>query len=47
MSHKRWVTWALLGRGIGRVIWGAASGQALGTLRKAIYLCLECMGLGA
>ena len=47
MSHTRWVTWALLGLGIGLILWGAASGQALGTLRKAIYICLECMGLGA
>ena len=47
MKSKGWVKWALLGLGIGLVIWGAASGQALGTLRKAIYLCLECMGLGA
>ena len=47
MKGGRWIKWALLGLGIGLVIWGAASGQALGTLRKAIYICLECMGLGA
>ena len=42
-----WVKWALLGLGIGLVICGAATGQAAATLRKAIYICLECMGLGA
>ena len=47
MSSGRWVKWALLGLGILLVIWGAATGQAMATLRKAIYICLECMGLGA
>ena len=42
-----WVKWTLLGLGIGLMIYGAATGQAMATLRKAIYLCLECMGLGA
>ena len=46
MRSGRWVKWALLGLGIGLVIWGAVTGQALGTLRKAIFICLECMGLG-
>lgn len=42
-----WVKWALLGLGIGLVVYGAAMGQTGETLRKAIYICLECMGLGA
>ena len=42
-----WAKWALLGLGIGLVVYGAATGQAGATLRKAIYICLECMGLGA
>ncbi len=42
-----WIKWALLGLGIGLMICGAATGQAAATLRKAIYICLECMGLGA
>ena len=46
MRDKRWTKWALLGLGIGLVIYGAATGQATATLRKAIYICLECMGLG-
>ena len=47
MRSGRWVKWALLGLGIGLLILGAATGQAMATLRKAIYICLECMGLGA
>ena len=46
MRDKRWTKWALLGLGIGLVVYGAISGQALATLRKAIFICLECMGLG-
>lgn len=46
MRTGRWLKWALLGLGIGMVIYGAAMGQATATLRKAIYICLECMGLG-
>ena len=47
MRVERWAKWALLGLGIGLAIWGAVSGQAMATLRKAVYICLECMGLGA
>ena len=47
MRRGRWVKWALLGLGIGLVVYGAATGQAASTLRKAILICLECMGLGA
>ena len=46
MKGGRWIKWALLGLGIALVIWGAATGQAEATLRRAIYICLECMGLG-
>ena len=46
MKADRWIKWALLGLGIALVIWGAFAGQAGATLRKAIYICLECMGLG-
>ena len=46
MRIGRWVKWALLGLGIALVTYGAITGQALGTLRKAIFICLECMGLG-
>ena len=47
MKGGRWIKWALLGLGIGLILWGVAAGQAAATLRKAIYICLECMGLGA
>ena len=46
MKRDRWLKWALLGLGIGLVVYGAILGQAMATLRKAIYICLECMGLG-
>ena len=46
MKQDRWLKWALLGLGIGLAVYGAISGQALATLRKAIFICLECMGLG-
>lgn len=47
MKERRWVKWALLGLAIGLIAGGAAAGQAAATLRKAILICLECMGLGA
>ena len=46
MRAGGWIKWALLGLGIALVIWGAVTGQAGATLRRAIYICLECMGLG-
>ena len=46
MKGGRWIRWALAGLGILLVIWGAFAGQAGATLRKAVYICLECMGLG-
>ena len=42
-----WVKWALVGLGIALAVWGLVDGQATAMLRKAIYICLECMGLGA
>ena len=47
MKGHSWIKWALLGLAIGLIVYGAATGQAMATLRKAIYICLECMGLGA
>ena len=46
MSPERWTKWVLLGLGIALVTYGAVTGQAMATLRKAIFICLECMGLG-
>ncbi len=42
-----WVKWALLGLGIGLAVFGWLGGEAVAMMRKAIYICLECMGLGA
>lgn len=47
MKRDRWLKWSLLGLAIGLIAGGAAAGQAAATLRKAILICLECMGLGA
>jgi len=47
MKRDRWLKWALLGLAIGLIAGGAAAGQAAAILRKAILICLECMGLGA
>ena len=47
MKHDRWLKWALLGLAILLVIWGWLGGEAAVMMRKAIYICLECMGLGA
>ena len=46
MKRSGWIKWALLGLAAVLIVWGAVNGQALGTMRKAIYICLECMGLG-
>ena len=47
MRAGRWAKWALLGLGIGLVVFGWLGGEAASMMRKAIYICLECMGLGA
>lgn len=47
MKADRWLKWALLGLAILLVIWGWLGGEAAVMMRKAIYICLECMGLGA
>ena len=42
-----WVKWALLGLGIFLAVFGWLGGEAAVMMFKAIYICLECMGLGA
>ncbi len=32
--------------GIGFVIWGATDGEATAVLKKAVAICMECIGLG-
>ena len=46
MKSGRWIKWTLLGVGILLVIVGWLGGEAAVMMRKAIYICLECMGLG-
>ena len=46
MKRSGWIKWTLLGLAAGLIVCGAVKGQALGTMRKAIFICLECMGLG-
>ena len=46
MKGGRRIKWVLLGLGILLVIWGWLGGEADAMMRKAIYVCLECMGLG-
>ena len=47
MMRSGWIKWALLGLGILLADWGWLGGEAGVMMRKAIYICLECMGLGA
>ena len=46
MKGGRWIKWVLLGLGIGLAVWGRLGGEAGAMMHKAIYICLECMGLG-
>ena len=32
--------------GIGFVIYGVTDGEALSVLRKAVAICMECIGIG-
>lgn len=36
----------LAAAGIGLVLLGFATGQVQDVLRKAVYICLECVGIG-
>ena len=47
MKAERRLKWALLGLAIGLMVWGWLGGGAVAAMRKAIYVCRECMGLGA
>ncbi len=36
----------LLGMGVASLFWGMIRGEAGTVLTKAIYVCLECIGIG-
>ncbi|MBQ7278540.1 MAG: thioredoxin [Clostridia bacterium] len=45
--RNRYGKWALLAVALILILSGALLGQAREVMRKAMYICLECMGLGA
>ena len=45
-ERRRWVPVAFFIAALGMCIYGAATGQAEDVLRKAIRICMECIGLG-
>lgn len=42
----RVMSWMLLAAGLVLTVLGTVRGEAALVLHKAIYLCLECIGLG-
>ena len=45
-EKHRWLSTVLFIVALGMCIYGAATGQAEDVLRKAIRICMECIGLG-
>ena len=47
-NDKVWnlIRLAILLMGVGMIVYGATHGEAAIVLRKAIKVCLECIGLG-
>lgn len=43
---KKWASWALLGIALLLIGYGLYRGEAFTVLQKAIYICLECVGIG-
>ena len=44
--NKKWVSWSLLALSIIFIIIGIYLGENETVLRKAINICLECIGVG-
>lgn len=43
---KRYIGFLVLAAGFGMMCAGLARGEAMMVLKKAVTLCLECIGLG-
>lgn len=43
---RRWMPAVFFAAALGMYIYGAVTGQAEDVLRKAIRICMECIGLG-
>lgn len=43
---KRYFAFFLLAAGFGMMCAGAARGEAMTVLQKAVTICMECIGLG-
>ncbi len=44
--YKRWITWSLLILSVIFIIIGVYLGENATVLKKAINICLECIGVG-
>lgn len=40
------VSWGLLLAALGMMVYGATRGEVQVLFKKAIYICMECIGLG-
>lgn len=43
---KKWIPWALMVLGIGLIVLGVYTGEHTVIWRKAVNICMECIGLG-
>ena len=43
---RKWLPTVLFIAALGMCVYGAVTGQAEDVLRKAIRICMECIGLG-
>ena len=43
---SRWAAWCCILASIVMMIYGAARGEAAAVLKKAVVICLECIGIG-
>lgn len=43
---RKWKGWIALAAGMVCVVAGVANGQFADVFRKAIFICMECIGIG-